>query len=225
MVIGLTGLVFMAIPSLGGHHGAGHAALPHAAHGHAAAHAGPPTAASNTQLAGRTEPGILAAHQDAETARGESPRWHRWVPSPRGICSALALYGAFGNALTHAARLTPFVAGLVAVVPAALIEWLAVRPIWRAVLRSQGAPATPLETLILTEARAVTPFRNGRGIVSATRDGRHVQLSARLTPEQQHRSVTTGQRLRIEDVDARNERLTVSVLIAGADPASKGKES
>ncbi|HSS40262.1 MAG TPA: hypothetical protein VLT58_15955, partial [Polyangia bacterium] len=225
---GLTGLVFMAIPSLGGHHGthgAGHAALPHAAHAHTAAHAHPPAGTPATQLAARPEPGILAAHRDAEAGRGPRLGWQRWVPSPRGISSALALYGAFGNALRHAGRLTPFAAGLLAVVPAALVEWFAVRPIWRAVLRSQGTPATPLETLILTEAQAVTPFRNGRGLVSTTRDGRHVQLSARLTPDQEHRSVTVGQRLRIEDVDARNERLTVSIMGPGAEPASKGKES
>jgi hypothetical protein len=58
----------------------------------------------------------------------------------------------------------------------------------------------------------VVTFRNGRGLITTIRDGRQVQLSARLCEQQQALPVAFGQRLRIEDVDARRERVTVSVL-------------
>ena len=64
----------------------------------------------------------------------------------------------------------------------------------------------------MSEATAVTPFRGGRGLVSVVRDGRLVQFSARLIDTQASLPVRVGDRLRIEDVDAARERVTVSVL-------------
>jgi hypothetical protein len=123
-----------------------------------------------------------------------------------------ALYGAFGNALVHAAHLATGVAAVLAIPPALLVERLLVRPVWNLLFRFQGDASTPLEQLILSEAQAVVPFRNGRGMITTVRDGRRVQLNARLRPEDATRPVVFGQRLRIEDVDARRERVTVSVI-------------
>ncbi len=97
MVVGLVGLVMMAIPALGGHRHLGHIQT----HGHAHAHGG--------SLAHHT------AHAHAYAARDAL----RFLPSPRALFSISALYGAFGNALVRAAHLTTTRAALVAIVPGA----------------------------------------------------------------------------------------------------------
>jgi hypothetical protein len=124
----------------------------------------------------------------------------------------LALYGAFGNALVHAAHLTSGSAALIAIGPALLVEGVLIRPVWSLLLRFRAEATSPLEELILGEAEAVVPFRNGRGVVATIRDGRRIQLGARLCERDAALPVAFGQRLRIEDVDARHERVTVSLL-------------
>ena len=203
MVIGLVGLVMMAVPAFGGHHLAqlrlhGHAPTL----GHPVGHA--PVvghAVGHAHALARTDAPSVPAHLGL-----------RYIPSPRAVFSVLALYGAFGNALVHAAHLPRALAAGIAIGPALLTEWLLIRPIWNLVFRFQGKASTPLEELILAEAHAVVPFRNGRGLVATVRDGRRVQLSARLSGDQAAAPVAVGQRLRIEDVDARRECVTVSVL-------------
>jgi hypothetical protein len=183
MVVGLVGLVMMAVPALGGHRHLFHVRT----HGHAARH------------------GL------------------RFLPSPRALFSVSALYGAFGNALVRAAHLTTTRAALIALVPALLTEWLLIRPIWNLLFRFQGQASAPLEALIMGEAEAVVPFRNGKGIVATVRDGRRVQLQARLLETQSALPVKFGQRLRIEDVDARRECVTVSV-ISNDNPAGSSAQ-
>lgn len=179
MVIGLVGLLVMAVPAFA-RHGA-HGTLPaHGAATHAPAHH-PSAAASAT----------------------------RFIPSPRLVFSVLALYGAFGNALVRAVHLTPLVAGLVAVVPALVVERFVVTPVWKLLFRFAGQPSSPLAELVLCEATAVTAFRNGRGIVSLVRDGRLVQFAAQLPASHATREVRVGDRLRVEDLDAQRERVTV----------------
>ena len=187
MVIGLVGLLVMALPAFA-RHGAG---AGHHVHGllHVKAAAGVAKAAGAAKVTGAT----------------------RFIPSPRLIFSVLALYGAFGNALVHAAHLTPLVAALVAVVPAAAVERFAVTPLWNLLFRFAGTPSSPLEHVVLADATAVTPFRNGRGMVSLVRDGRLVQFAAQLTDAHAGMEVRVGDRLRVEDLDSQRERLTVSV--------------
>jgi hypothetical protein len=189
MVVGLVGLVMMAIPALGGHHLQTHGH----AHGASLAHHG----AGHAHAAGH-------AHGARDGLR--------FLPSPRVLFSIAALYGAFGNALVRAAHLTTTRAALIAIVPALLTEWLLIRPIWNLLFRFQGQASAPLEALIMSEAEAVVPFRNGKGMVATVRDGRRVQLQARLAEGQAAMPVKFGQRLRIEDVDARRECVTVSVI-------------
>ena len=203
-VIGMVGLVMLALPALGGHHhwppshgqgGGAHAPGPLAGHGH-----GHPDAAGDRSTL------TIPAHG----AR-------RFIPSPRLIFSLCALYGAFGNALVHAGHLSVPLAALVAPLPVLLAERLLVRPVWGLLFRFQGRPSSPLEQLILSEARAVVVFRNGRGMVATVRDGRQVQLPAQLRAEDAQLPVHFGQRLRIEDVDARRERVTVSIVAPNED--------
>ncbi len=99
-----------------------------------------------------------------------------------------------------------------AVLPALLIDRLFTRRL-RSLLRwLLGQPSSPLDELIYAEAEAVVPFRNGRGLVAVDRDGRRVQLAARLRADQITLPVRVGERLRIDDIDARHERVTVSLF-------------
>jgi hypothetical protein len=203
MVVGLVGLVMMAIPALGGHRHLGHVQT----HGHVHA----PGHAHGTSL----------AHHGTHS---HGPRdGLRFLPSPRALFSISALYGAFGNALVRAAHLTTTRAALLAIVPALVTEWLLIRPVWNLLFRFQGQASAPLEALIMSEAEAVVPFRNGKGVVATVRDGRRVQLQARLSDGQAAVPVKFGQRLRIEDVDARRECVTVSV-ISSDNPAGSSAE-
>lgn len=204
MVIGLAGLAAMAIPAFGHSHGAltGHGALGHGGMAHGVSHA-----TTTPSLTGGR--GALSQVLPADPAH--ESRW-RFVPSPRAVFSVLALYGAFGNAAVHALHLPSALAALAAVLPALLIEWACVRPLWRVLFRVQGGASTPLEELVLSEATAVVPFRNGRGLVSTVRDGRHVQLAASLRSDQREQPVKVGDRLLIEEVDAARERVTVAIL-------------
>jgi hypothetical protein len=201
MVIGLVGLAAMAIPAFGHGHGAlsGHGLQGGVVHGVGHAPATPGLAASRAAL-----------QQVVPADPAHESRW-RAVPSPRALFSMLALYGAFGNAALHAFHLPRAFAALAAVVPALLVEWALVRPLWRVLFRVQGVACTPLEQLVLSEAQAVVPFRNGRGLVSTVRDGRRVQLSACLREDERAVPVNVGDRLVIQDVDAARERVTVTL--------------
>lgn len=217
MVAGLVGLFLMAMPALarhgahgahGGHPTLGRGAVPRLS-GRSGGGSGTALVASKAGAAVRA----ASAAREISPADGPATRLLRFVPSPRAICSVLALYGAFGNALVHAAHLRFSMAALVATAPALLVEYLVVRPVWNLLFRFQGQPSSPLEALLLSEARAVVPFRNGRGLVAVVRDGRIVQLAATLREDHGALPVKVGDRLRIEDVDARRERVTVSVVV------------
>ncbi|MGH7279963.1 MAG: hypothetical protein ACRELY_00440 [Polyangiaceae bacterium] len=219
MVVGLLGLLAMALPAFAGSrsHGALARGGAHAKiFARGGAHAGA-LARGAHGLKGVAQSKLAAVStrggsQDLIPADIERPS-HLWfIPSPRAICSVLALYGAFGNALVNAIHL-PFVASaLLAAVPALLVERFAVRPVWNLVFRFQGEPSSPLEHLVMSDARAVVPFRNGRGLVSVVRDGRRVQFVATLRDDQRDAAVKVGARLVIEDVDAKRESVTVSLV-------------
>lgn len=220
MAAGLTGLLVMAIPAFGRHGGigtphglgaAGHSGL-HLGPAHGAIHAG--GAAQGAIHAGGAAIGhtLTAAGKGAAKSAASSASSLRFLPSPRMVFSLLALYGAFGNVLNGSLHLAMPIAAVLAIVPAALLEKFAVTPLWNTMLGAQGVPSSPLEALTLCEGEAVTPFRNGKGIVAMERDGRLVQFSAQLLPEQAHLPVRVGDRLRVEEVDAARERMTVTLL-------------
>ncbi len=203
IVIGLAGLVTMALPALriGGHLGAGHAASgPAGAHGLGARGLGPHGAGAHAR-------GVGAAPGRGGLLDGTIG----FLLHPRAVFSVLALYGAVGNALVHAGHLRPLVAGAAAVVPALAMERLVVAPLWSLMFRYQAAPSSPLHELLCREARAVTPFRNGRGIVAVERDGRVVQFMARLAPAQAGAAVRVGESLRVDEIDGGKECLVVTL--------------
>jgi hypothetical protein len=215
MIVGLVGLLSMAMPAFARH---GH--VHHVAHGGRALFV---RGGGHPRVGGGGKADLLAtsagdvasaASAGRELARTDAPSGQllRLVPSPRAVFSVLSLYGAFGNALVRAAHLPAAVAAVAALVPALLVETAVVRPIWNLVFRFQGQPSSPLDALLLSEARAVVPFRNGRGLVSVVRDGRIVQLAASLRGDHAALPVRVGDLLQVEEVDARQERLIVSVL-------------
>ena len=219
MVVGLLGLLAMALPAFGGSraHGAltrggahGGVLARGGAHGGVFARGGHGLRA--VARAGVAKASARGGSQDLLPADVDRPSHLRFIPSPRAICSVLALYGAFGNALVHAMHLPFALAAVFAAVPALLVERFAVRPVWNLVFRFQGEPSSPLEHLVMSEARAVVPFRNGRGLVSVVRDGRQVQFVASLRDDQRGEAVKVGARLLIEDVDPKRESVTVSVV-------------
>jgi hypothetical protein len=211
MIVGLIGMVLMAIPGLNRH---GHGGL--AGHGHAIGHAGQGVghaghAAHGGQLAGPVRLGGARAGRVGKEAGSGEGLLTRLVPNPRVIFSLLTAYGAFGYAMVGAAHLAPLLAALLAVVPAVLLERYALEPFWQAMLQFQGTPSAPLTEMVMCEAVAVTPFRNGKGVVSVVREGRDVQFSAHLLESQATMPVQVGDRLRVEEVDDAHERVVVSL--------------
>jgi hypothetical protein len=232
MMVGLAGLVLMALPGLtqghalgtGGHMPLGGAGLSHLSAGHEGisgalglSHsAGDSASALGGAVHGAGSVLVHAQSQmPATVPQAGSPLWLgalHLVPSPRAVFSFLAIYGACGYALIHSGTLGVVLAALVALVPAVAVERLIVTPLWNLCFRFQGIPTTALETLVLVEAEAITPFHNGRGIVQVEHDGRMIQLTAHLVKRQVALPVDVGNRVLIEDVDPEHERVAVSLL-------------
>jgi hypothetical protein len=208
IVIGLTGMLVMALPGMArqGHMGAGHSLGHGAAHG--AAHSAGGHAASHTGHAGQAAKGGQQATTGSDLMRSLA---QRLIPSPVAVFSFLTLYGALGTLIEHTMRQPRAYAALLALLPALLAERTLVTPMWNLVVRSEGEPSTPLENLVMQEAKALTPFANGKGLVSVVRDGRAVQFVAQLTAEQAGVPVRVGDVLQIEDVDPHRQRLTVAI--------------
>lgn len=222
--VGLGGLLLMAIPGVRRHGHAAHTrARGHAAHGHAhaRAHVRGQTRA-HAALHGKTGAKTAAhathpAHPHAppkvqqQAAHGVADGVLRYVPEPRFIFSVLALFGASGNVLQHALHQPMWIAGIGGAAVAGVLEGLVVGPLWRFALRFTGEPTSPLASLVMDQAEAVTSFHNGKGIVRAVLDGRAVQLSAELVADQSGLTVRVGDKLTIQEVDPDRERVRVSV--------------
>jgi hypothetical protein len=208
MIIGLLGMVLMAIPGLNRH---GHGGL--VPHGHAGTmgHAGPVGHAGGGLARGGQAPTQTTHMAGGKEAAGGSSLLSRLIPSPRVIFSLITAYGAFGYALVEAAHVSPALVTWAAIVPALLLQRFALEPMWQAMLQYQGTPCAPLTEMVMSEAVAVTPFRNGKGIVQIVREGRDVQFSARLLEKQATMPVRVGDRLLVEEVDDVKEHVVVSV--------------
>jgi hypothetical protein len=213
LVIGLTGLVVMALPAFMGqaHGGHGHPLSGH--HGHALGHPHAPAANVGHHQVGEVQAahGAQAVFPAAATVLAAGSRRMRFIPSPRTVCSLLALYGGFGNALERAFHLSALLAAALALIPTVLVDRFAVTPLWNLLFRFHAQPSSPLDELIYSEARAVVTFRNGRGLISTVRDGRAIQLMGELPHAARGvEQVNVGDLLRIEGVDVRRERVTVT---------------
>jgi len=114
--------------------------------------------------------------------------------------------------------LHPFLAGwflaLVAVAGGVLFERVLVGPLWDSLMRFASEPALTLESCTGDDATTVTTFDGrGHGIVSVELDGQVVHLLATLQANDRAGGsrVRSGTRVRIEDVDAAQNRCTVSL--------------
>ena len=119
--------------------------------------------------------------------------------------TGLVLRSALSRPLTLAAAMA---GGLV-------FEQLFVGPVWNFLMRFASTPALTLESVLQDEVRAVTGFdADGHGLVTADVDGQVVQMLATLRSEDRAAGlrIRAGDRLRIEDVDSRRNRCTVSYI-------------
>lgn len=228
LCLGLGGLLLMALPGVRRHGHATHTrargqvargrAVAHASqHGrvgtraalhHAGGHGAKGAPAPQHATAART---ARAGQGVSGVGRSVADTLLRYMPEPRVIFSVLALFGAFGNVLVRTLHLPFWISTLVAAVAALLLEWLVVSRLWRVALKFTGEPTSPLDSLVMDRAEAVTTFRNGKGIVSAVIDGRAIQLSAELIAEDRELPVRVGEHVTIQEVDPDHERVRVSV--------------
>ncbi len=195
MVGGLAGLVLMALPVFGRH-------AHHPGVGHVGVHTG--------HLP--TTPVHGAAHSGTHTGSVRSSGGLLRLTQPRVIFSFAALFGAIGYGACMMGT-SPGLGAILAIVPAALLERLVVNRVWNMLMGFQGRPASPMTDLTFESATALTNFHNGKGIVQVIRDGRAVQLTAHLSPDQIALPVNVGDTLRIEEVDATHERVQVTLRL------------
>jgi hypothetical protein len=217
MLAGLVGLATMALPGLS-RHGGGHAHAGHVGHvGHAGhgLHLGKGTAHAAAGHVGPLKTGaqarvpVHAGHTAVQHGAASTSHTVLEILDPRLLFSLMALFGASGQIAVSLGLGTGWSA-LLAVPAAVGLEWAIVGRLWRLAMRFEGQPSSPLETLLYEEVEAVTAFHNGKGMVRAIKDGRSVQLMARLDEMQTGDDVRTGDRLRVLEVDPEKERVTVT---------------
>lgn len=208
---GLAAMAALGVSHLGGHQdGAGHAG--HATH----THAGHDTHAVILPHAH----GAHASHANLPTARLTARDGARGLllslASPRTLFSLILGFGATGLLLR------PLLGGVVlaaaAVVGAIVFEGAIVRPVWNALFKFASAPAASLEGSLMSEATASSGFdADGNGLVAVEVDGQLMQCLGTLRPEDRALGirVRAGDRLRVEDVDPRRSRCTVSYIAHG----------
>ncbi len=197
LAIGAIGLVTMAVTGLGRH-----------GHGHVGAKLGGRARAAHGQPVARS-----GQPHHGGGARATATAWLWSLTSPRLMFSVLVGFGTTGL-LLRSALAEPLVFAA-AVGGGVLFERGIVGPVWNFLLRFASAPALTLESCILDEVRAASGFdSNGQGLVTAEVDGQVIQVLGTLRPEDRAAGirVRSGDRLRVEDVDSRRNRCTVSYV-------------
>ena len=206
LLLGAAGLGVMALGGLG-HRGGGHAGS--AGHGHATGHGHVTGHVHGVKHAGHVQ---AAGH--APTARDAMSNTLWTITSPRFLFSLLLGFGTAGELLRPVLGGPLLIAAAVA--GGVLFERVLVSPLWNLAMRFASAPAVTLESSVADEATAVTSFdANGQGIVSLEVDGQVVQILATLSPDDRALGaarVRAGQRVRIDEVDAEQNRCTVSLI-------------
>jgi hypothetical protein len=207
LLLGGLGLGAMAVTGVGHHgHAGGHG------HGHAHLHAGAKHAAGPARAAGAGAPthaGAGAGHVTAGVTASRALLSHM---SPRVLVSVLLGIGTTGvllrNVVGGAILLGAALAG------GALFELVIARPVWNFAMRFASKPALTLESCVMDSATAVTSFDgHGQGLVAVELDGQMVQILATLLPAERAAGATVraGDRVRIDAVDAAQNRCTVSL--------------
>jgi hypothetical protein len=210
LLLGAAGLGLMALGGLG-HRGGGHAGSAAHGHGHVTGHG---HGSATGHVHGVKHLGHVQAAGHAASARDAMSNTLWTITSPRFLFSLLLGFGTAGELLR------PVLGGpllmAAAVAGGVLFERVIVSPLWNLAMRFASAPAVTLESSVADEATAVTSFdANGQGIVSLEVDGQVVQILATLSPDDRALGaarVRAGQRVRIDEVDAEQNRCTVSLI-------------
>ena len=212
VVLGAAGMAAMALLGFtSSHSGGGHA---HATGGHefhgvgGHIHAGP-TAHSGGHALPHGQAVAHAAHGHTHPDGWKSQAWS-WL-SPRVLFNVLVGFGATG--LVAERLLGPVLALPIALLGGLAFEAVVVRPIFNSLFRFESQPAQTLESAIMSQGKAVTGFDvNGNGLVSLELGGEVVQILGTLTSREQNAGVRVraGDAVRIEDIDSKRNRCTVS---------------
>jgi len=202
VLLGALGLGTMAVTGVGHH---GHAG----GHGHTHLQAGAKHASGPARAGAPTHAGAGAGHV---TTSVTASRALMSLMSPRVLFSVLLGIGTTGlllrNVLGGGILLGAALAG------GALFELVIARPVWTFAMRFASKPALTLESCVMDPATAVTSFdAHGQGLVAVELDGQMVQVLATLLPAERAAGMTVraGDRVRIDAVDAEQNRCTVSV--------------
>jgi hypothetical protein len=208
VVLGAAGMAAMAFLGFAGSHGGGH-------HGH-------DTAGHDI---GATHPGShghMTVHHDAAShahAHDHADGWKAslwsWL-SPRVLFNFLVGFGATGLIVER--LVGPVLAFPIAVVGGIAFEALVVRPIFKSLFRFESSPAQTLESALMSEGRAVTGFdAMGNGLISLELGGEVVQVLGTQLRDERAAGVRirSGDSVRIEEVDSKRNRCTVSRIGLG----------
>ena len=210
LLLGATGLGAMAFSGLGHHgHGGGSRGTAHGGHAGSGGHAG--------HAHGAHAHGVGQAHTtgvQASSVRANASNALWAIASPRFLFSLALGFGAVGEFLR------PVLGGplllAAALVGGVVFERVIVSPLWNFSMRFASTPAVMLESAVTDEATAVTSFdANGQGIVSIEVDGQIVQILATLQANDRllgGARIRSGQRVRVEEVDAEKNCCTVSLI-------------
>src|SRR5689334_16162443 len=217
VVLGAAGMAAMALLGFTSSHG-GHAHDTgghefHGVGGHIhsapAAHRGHPIphGATNAHSIAHSHDGVHLTHPPAESWKSQAWSWL----SPRVLFNVLVGFGATG--LVAEKLLGPVLALPVALVGGLVFEAVVVRPIFNSLFRFESEPAQTLESAIMSQGKAVTGFDvNGNGLISLELGGEVVQILGTLTADERNAGirVRAGDAVRIEDIDSKRNRCTVS---------------
>jgi len=127
------------------------------------------------------------------------------------LFNVLVGFGATG--LVAEKLLGPVLALPIALVGGLAFEAVVVRPIFNSLFRFESQPAQTLESAIMSQGKAVTGFDvNGNGLISLELGGEVVQILGTLTADERNAGirVRAGDAVRIEDIDSKRNRCTVS---------------
>ena len=211
VVLGAAGMAAMALLGFTSSHGRGghaHDTGGHEFHGVGGHIHTAPTIHGHAVSTGATHGHAVAqGHLHAESWK--STAWS-WL-SPRVLFNVLVGFGATG--LITEKLIGPVLALPVALVGGLAFEAVVVRPIFNSLFRFESQPAQTLESAIMSQGKAVTGFDvNGNGLVSLELGGEVVQILGTLTPNERGAGirVRAGDALRIEDIDSKRNRCTVS---------------
>ena len=219
VVLGGAGMAAMAFLGFTSSHGGGHQThdtsghemhgIAHVAgHGHDLSHAGGPAHVAHTN-AGHAH-AAPHAHHDG----WKSNLWS-WL-SPRVLFNFLVGFGATGLVVER--LVGPVLALPIAIAGGVAFEALVVRPIFNSLFRFESSPAQTLESALMSEGRAVTGFdAGGNGLISLELGGEVVQVLGTQLGEERAAGVRirAGDTVRIEEVDSRRNRCTVSRIGLG----------